>query len=139
MKQTLRSGKFDFRTNTAFEEVVTQCSTVNRNGQSGTWITKDMIKAYKRLHDAGMAESAETWMDGKLVGGLYGVRVGKVFCGESMFNLYANASKFSFIHFVQLLVSQGITLIDCQVYTAHFESLGARMIPRSAYIEYLPH
>jgi leucyl/phenylalanyl-tRNA--protein transferase len=77
-------------------------------------------------------------MDGKLAGGLYGVRVGNVFCGESMFSHVSNASKFAFIHLVELLVSQGIELIDCQVYTAHLESLGARMISRSAYLDYLP-
>jgi leucyl/phenylalanyl-tRNA--protein transferase len=139
MKQVLRSNKFSFTTNQAFEEVVRNCSATPRDGQqSGTWITPAMVKAYIKLHDEGHAESAETWMDGELVGGLYGVRVGKVFCGESMFSHVSNASKFAFINMVQLLVSQGIELIDCQVYTAHLESLGARMIARSDYLDYLP-
>jgi leucyl/phenylalanyl-tRNA--protein transferase len=138
MKQVLRSNKFSFTTNKAFEEVVRNCSDAPRDGQPGTWITQDMIRAYINLYKEGHAESAETWMDGKLAGGLYGVRVGNVFCGESMFSHVSNASKFAFIHLVELLVSQGIELIDCQVYTAHLESLGARMISRSAYLDYLP-
>lgn len=137
MKQVLRSNKFSFTTNRAFEEVVRNCSVAQRDGQPGTWITPDMVRAYVKLHEEGHAESAETWMDGKLAGGLYGVRVGKVFCGESMFSHVSNASKFAFINLVQLLVSQGIELIDCQVHTAHLESLGARMISRSAYLDYL--
>jgi leucyl/phenylalanyl-tRNA--protein transferase len=137
MKQVLRSGKFRFTTNRAFGDVINHCSRTPRNGQPGTWITSDMIRAYVKLFEEGGAESAETWMDGKLVGGLYGVRVGKVFCGESMFSHASNASKYAFIHFVQLLVTQGIELIDCQVYTPHLESLGARMISRSVYLDYL--
>jgi leucyl/phenylalanyl-tRNA--protein transferase len=137
MKQVLRSGKFRFTTNRAFGDVVNHCSRTPRNGQPGTWITSDMIRAYVKLFEEGGAESAETWMDGKLVGGLYGVRVGNVFCGESMFSHASNASKYAFIHFVQLLVTQGIELIDCQVYTPHLESLGARMISRSVYLDYL--
>lgn len=137
MKQVLRSSKFSFTSNRAFRDVITHCSLAKRDGQPGTWINPDMIKAYNRLHEEGGAESAESWINGKLVGGLYGVRVGKVFCGESMFSHASNASKYAFIHFVQLLVTQGIELIDCQVYTHHLESLGARMISRSAYLDYL--
>lgn len=137
MKQVLRSNKFSFTTNRAFKDVIAHCSLTQRDGQPGTWITSDMIRAFTKLFEEGGAESAETWLDGKLVGGLYGVRVGKVFCGESMFSHASNASKYAFINFVQLLASQGIELIDCQVYTAHLESLGARMISRAAYLDYL--
>lgn len=137
MKQVLKGNTFSFSTNRDFASVVKACSSTPREGQSGTWITDDMIKAYVTLHEEGIAESAETWMDGQLVGGLYGIRVGKVFCGESMFSHASNASKYAFIKFVELLVSQGIELIDCQVYTPHLESLGARMIPRSVYLDYL--
>jgi leucyl/phenylalanyl-tRNA--protein transferase len=137
MKQVLRANKFSFTTSQAFREVITHCSTTRREGQPGTWITPDMIEAYVKLHREGHAESAETWMDGELVGGLYGVRVGKVFCGESMFSHVSNASKFAFINMVKLLVSQGVELIDCQMHTPHLESLGGRMISRADYISYL--
>jgi leucyl/phenylalanyl-tRNA--protein transferase len=97
-----------------------------------------MINAYVDLHKEGMAHSAETWMDGKLVGGLYGVKVGRVFCGESMFSHVSNASKFAFIKYVQdVLIPEGIELIDCQVHTPHLESLGAEMIPRDQFVKYL--
>jgi leucyl/phenylalanyl-tRNA--protein transferase len=137
MRQVLRSGKFRFSINTNFRAVITQCSQTFRKGQQGTWINEEMIEAYIGLHQEGMAHSAETWMDNQLVGGLYGVRVGNVFCGESMFSHVSNASKFAFINMVEHLQKDGITLIDCQVHTAHLESLGARMISRREYIEIL--
>lgn len=138
MRQVIRSGRFRFTMNRSFPEVIRQCSMVERRGQQGTWITEDMIQAYIRLHEEGMAISAECWQDGQLVGGLYGVRVGRVFCGESMFARVSNASKFAFIQLVDTLTQDGIQLIDCQVYTEHLESFGARMIPRSEYISWLP-
>lgn len=138
MRQVIRSGRFRFTINRAFPDVIRQCSKVERRGQQGTWITEDMIHAYIRLHDEGMAISAECWQEGKLVGGLYGVRVGRVFCGESMFATVSNASKFAFIQLVETLTREGIELIDCQVYTEHLGSFGARMIPRSEYIRWLP-
>lgn len=137
MQQVLRSGRFQFTINQQFPEVISQCSQVERRGQDGTWITAAMKEAYIALHQQGMAHSAEAWENGRLVGGLYGVRVGSVFCGESMFSTASNASKFAFINMVDHLVQQGVTLIDCQVYTAHLESLGARMIPRREYIRIL--
>ena len=138
MKQVLKSNKFSFTCDQAFDQVIKNCSTVKREGQWGTWITKDMIKAYTMLFNQGVVHSAETWMNGKLVGGLYGVQIGKVFCGESMFSLESNASKFAFIRFVQdVLIPAGIQLIDCQVHTPHLESMGAVMIPRAKFIEYL--
>jgi leucyl/phenylalanyl-tRNA--protein transferase len=137
MKPLLRREAFRFSINKAFDEVIEQCSKVPRYGQGGTWITKEMLKAYKELHTRGFAYSAEAWNGDRLVGGLYGIRMGKLFFGESMFSLESNASKFAFIRFVQQLQSEGVILIDCQVYTAHLESLGARMIPREEFMRYI--
>ncbi|HLO81709.1 MAG TPA: leucyl/phenylalanyl-tRNA--protein transferase [Chitinophagaceae bacterium] len=138
MKQVIKSNKFSFTVDKAFKDVIINCSTVEREGQWGTWITDDMINAYVALHKEGMAHSAEAWMDGKLVGGLYGVKVGHVFCGESMFSHVSNASKFAFIKYVQdVLIPEGVELIDCQVHTPHLESLGAEMIPRDEFVKYL--
>jgi leucyl/phenylalanyl-tRNA--protein transferase len=137
MKQVIRSGRFSFSVDKEFNTVINHCSHVNREGQDSTWITSGMIEAYTALHEAGMAHSIETWQDGKLAGGLYGVRVGRVFCGESMFSLQPNASKFALIDYVQQVSADGVDLIDCQVYTPHLESLGARMIPREEYLQYL--
>lgn len=137
MKQLFRKNAFEFTINKAFNKVIENCKTVTRSGQSGTWINKDVIEAYKKLHTLGYAHSAETWNNGKLVGGLYGVRLGKVFFGESMFSLESNASKYAFISYVEFLTLQNTQLIDCQVYTEHLESLGARMIPRKKFLELL--
>ncbi len=137
MKQLLRQNHFRFTVNTAFEEVINQCKSVTRQGQQRTWITREMKNAYIRLHELGYTMSAEAWLGDELVGGLYGVQMGKVFCGESMFSLVSNASKFAFISFVQELKKQDIKLIDCQVYTPHLESLGASMIPRKDFLNYL--
>jgi leucyl/phenylalanyl-tRNA---protein transferase len=134
MQQLTRKGAFTFTVNKAFREVIAQCKTVARRGQESTWITDGVKTAYTRLHEAGHAFSAEAWLDGELVGGLYGIRMGKVFFGESMFSKVSNASKYAFISYVRQLQSEGIELIDCQVYTEHLESLGARMIPREDFI-----
>lgn len=134
MKQVLRSHKFEFRTDTAFEQVINNCRQAPRPGQDGTWISPDVMNAYIGLHKAGYAHSAEAWQDGVLAGGLYGVLLGRAFFGESMFAHVSNASKFAFISWVQLLQEKGIELIDCQVYTEHLESLGACMIPRAQFI-----
>jgi len=131
MKQVLRSGKFAFTFDTAFERVIYHCRTTYREGQGGTWITDDVQEAYTQLHHIGVAHSAEAWESGVLVGGLYGVWLGNVFFGESMFSHASNASKFAFINWVQFIKSQGVVLIDCQLHTPHLESLGARMIPRA--------
>jgi leucyl/phenylalanyl-tRNA--protein transferase len=133
MKKVLTSGQFEFRTNTAFDQVIQNCMTVDRPGQDGTWITNDIVAAYTDLHQIGFAHSAEAWQDDQLVGGLYGIRMGNVFFGESMFSRASNASKFAFINWVQLLQAQGVRLIDCQVHTEHLESLGARMISRQEF------
>lgn len=134
MKQVLKGNKFDFRVNTAFEQVITNCRHAVREGQDGTWIGDEVVAAYTELHKAGYAHSAEAWMDGELVGGLYGIWLGKAFFGESMFAKTSNASKFAFIKWVEVLQQRQVQLIDCQVYTEHLESLGARMIPRAQFI-----
>jgi leucyl/phenylalanyl-tRNA---protein transferase len=137
MKQVLKSGKFEFSTNRNFESVIHNCRTVRRNGQDGTWITAAVLNAYIDLHRAGHAHSAEAYADGVLVGGLYGVRMGNVFFGESMFSLLPNASKFAFITYCRQLLGEGVKLIDCQVYTEHLERLGAEKMPRSTFLELL--
>lgn len=131
MRQVLRSGKFTITTDTCFNEVITACSTSPREGQDGTWITDDMKAAYNQLHAEGYAHSVEVWEHNELVGGIYGVQVGHIFCGESMFSRVSNASKTALIHLCQTGLYQ---LIDCQVHTDHLESMGARMISREQYM-----
>jgi len=137
MKALLKKRYFDFSINKAFTEVINNCKTVSRKEQDGTWITEEVKKAYTQLHQLGYAHSVEVWKEGELLGGLYGIRMGKVFFGESMFSKVSNASKYAFICYVQQLQSEGIQLIDCQVYTEHLESLGAKMIPRQSFISLL--
>ena len=137
MKQVLRKDGFRFTVDTAFAEVIANCKQTQRKDQDGTWITDEVEQTYTELHHQGYAHSAEAWQNGKLVGGLYGIRMGGVFFGESMFSHVSNASKFAFSRYVQQLKTEGVRLIDCQVYTSHLESLGARMIPRSQFINEL--
>ncbi|MEP7279428.1 MAG: leucyl/phenylalanyl-tRNA--protein transferase [Bacteroidota bacterium] len=137
MKQVINRQAFSFSINQAFETVISHCKTSPRRDQQGTWITNEVRAAYINLHRLGFAHSAETWLNGELVGGCYGVRLGHVFFGESMFSKEANASKFAFINYVQALQADNVQLIDCQVYTPHLESLGARMIERSSFISQL--
>ncbi|GAO43725.1 leucyl/phenylalanyl-tRNA--protein transferase [Flavihumibacter petaseus] len=133
MRTVLQNGRFEFRVNYAFREVMTACQQARRRGQDGTWINEEIIDAYTALHEQGYAWSAEAWQQGQLVGGLYGIRLGKVFFGESMFSAVSNASKFAFIQWVRQLESEGVVLIDCQVHTEHLESLGARFISRESF------
>jgi leucyl/phenylalanyl-tRNA---protein transferase len=137
MRTVCNSDTFKFTMNKSFEEVIYNCRNIFRKDQPGTWLTEDIIEAYTRLHIQGYAHSAEAWKNGELVGGLYGVMLGKVFFGESMFSKESNSSKFAFIKYVRLLQKQGIQLIDCQVYTAHLQSLGARMIDRTDFSKLL--
>jgi len=137
MQQMIKRKQFTFTVNTRFEEVIANCKSISRKGQDGTWISPAVQKAFTRLHHEGHAHSAEAWLDGQLVGGLYGIRMGSVFFGESMFSKIPNASKFAFIRYVSALQKDQVNLIDCQVYTAHLESLGARMIPRVEFIQRL--
>ena len=135
MKQLFKKQAFEFSVNRNFGGVISQCKAISRRGQEGTWITEEMRNAYTDLHYAGYAHSAEVSLNGELVGGLYGIRIGRVFFGESMFSKQNNASKYAFIKYVELLKSEGVELIDCQVYTAHLETLGARMIPRKEFLK----
>ncbi len=137
MKPLFNQNKFAFTVNKAFEKVIRCCMTAKRNEQDGSWINEDVISAYGKLHQMGFAHSAEAWIDNKLVGGLYGIKMGNVFFGESMFSTESNASKFAFICYVQQLVEEDIALIDCQVYTSHLESLGAEMISRETFLQLL--
>jgi leucyl/phenylalanyl-tRNA--protein transferase len=134
-KQLLKSKKFEVSVNRNFKEVILACAKINRQSQSGTWITDQMIEVYCELHNMGIAKSIEVWLDNRLVGGLYGIQFNDVvFCGESMFSSVSNASKIGFIIFIQM---SKFKLIDCQVYSSHLESLGAEFISRSDFIQYL--
>ena len=113
------------------------CKNVYREGQGGTWITNEMQQAYIKLHKKGIAKSVEVWLEDELVGGLYGIDIGKVFCGESMFSKVSNTSKLAFIYLVQKLEKENYKLIDCQVYNNHLASLGAEEISREAFLKYL--
>jgi leucyl/phenylalanyl-tRNA--protein transferase len=139
LEKNIRNGRFSVTVNQAFPDVIKHCSAVPRRGQDGTWITADMQAAYIELHLGGIAHSAECWHQGRLVGGLYGVAVGRVFFGESMFSLVSNASKVAFACFVRYIGEQGYALIDCQVHTPHMKSLGAAEISRKDFERQLHH
>jgi leucyl/phenylalanyl-tRNA---protein transferase len=137
LRQCLKKDIYLITINTAFEQIIQCCADSSRKGQSGTWITEEMIHAYSRLHRSGHAHSVEAWHDGELVGGLYGIIMGKIFFGESMFAKMSNASKVAFVTFVEQLAAQGFDLIDCQVKTEHLVRMGAREIPRSIFLKIL--
>jgi leucyl/phenylalanyl-tRNA---protein transferase len=132
LAKTLRNRKYEVRFDSAFAETVAGCAAP-RDGESGTWITEDMLDAYRELHRLGHAHSVETWIAGRLAGGLYGVAAGGVFFGESMFSIARDASKIALAALVAHLRSSGFGLIDCQMRTSHLESLGAREVPRSRF------
>jgi len=136
LRKTLRRGHYEVRADTAFPEVMRGCAEP-RHGQPGTWITPAMVAAYTRLHRMGVAHSVETWINGELAGGLYGVALGKMFYGESMFSRETDASKIAFVHLVRQLERWGFGMIDCQMKTAHLASLGAREIPRAEFVRRL--
>ena len=136
MQKILKSNQFQFTENQCFEEVMRNCGSIPRKGQDGTWISEEMIRAYTQLNQRGIAKSIEVWQEGELVGGFYGVATRNVFCGESMFSKVSNASKAGFIQFV-LKNQQNYKLIDCQVHSAHLESLGAREIPKMVFLNML--
>lgn len=133
LRPLLNRSAFEFTVNKAFKEVISHCKNVDRPGQPGTWIGDEIVDAYYRLHQLGYAHSAEVWQDGNLAGGLYGIRLGKVFFGESMFSLISNASKYAFTKYVQQLMEDNVQLIDCQVHTEYLGSLGAKMIEGSEF------
>jgi leucyl/phenylalanyl-tRNA---protein transferase len=137
LKQSIKRKQFIITIDHAFEKVIKNCAKTPRKGEKGTWITREMRNAYIRLHEAGYAHSAEAWLDGELVGGLYGVALGKAFFGESMFHQVTNASKVAFYHLIEKLNKWNFEIIDAQVYTNHLESLGGEMIPRSQYMQIL--
>lgn len=137
MMQLFKREAFRITYNQAFEQVIEACAQSLRPGQDGTWITREMIDAYIRLHREGYAHSVEVWEGEKLVGGLYGVLLNKIFCGESMFFKVPNASKYGFISLVQKLKEEGVQLIDCQIYTNHLASLGAEEISRKEFLSQL--
>jgi len=137
IKPLLKKNEFDFTINKAFAKVIHQCKKIKRPGQQGTWITDEVEKAFIKMHKLGFAHSAEVWKNGELAGGLYGIKLGKVFFGESMFSKQTNASRYAFIKYVQQLKEEGIQLIDCQIYTEYLESMGAAMILREDFIRLL--
>lgn len=137
MRKVLSADRFTLTKNRAFNAVIDQCAGINREGQEGTWITQQMKLAYVELHKRGIAISYEVWEDEVLVGGLYGIDLGHIFCGESMFSTQSNASKFAFIKLAQELETKSYALIDCQLHTKHLESMGAEELPRNQFMEIL--
>ncbi len=134
LRRTIKKNIFEIKYNQAFVKVLIECASANRPDQDGTWITPDMIEAYSQLHHMGIAHSFEAYYDGELVGGGYGVVVGNIFCGESMFAKKNDASKVAFVNLVTRLKNHGFKLIDSQVYTPHLEHFGAKYISRKDYI-----
>lgn len=134
LAKTLRNADYRVKLDSAFAQVIAACAATPRPGQDGTWITAEMQQAYLRLHALDHAHSVETWRDGRLVGGLYGVSIGRAFCGESMFSHATDASKIALAHLCRYLARREFGIIDCQMETAHLTSLGARPIPRDDYL-----
>lgn len=137
MRNVLNQGMFTVTFDEAFKEVMLGCKNAQRPGQDGTWITQEVIDSYSYLHRLGVAHSVEVWHEGRLVGGLYGVSLGRMFFGESMFSEMSNASKVGFIHLVRSLDAMDFELIDCQIYNDHLGSLGAELIPRRQFLDTL--
>jgi len=137
LRQAINKGLFTIKMDTAFAEVIRNCAEMRREGQQGTWITEEMIEAYIRLHHAGYAHSVESWQNGELVGGLYGLALGKAFFGESMFARKSSASKIALVTLAEYLRALDYSFIDCQVTTEHLKSLGAREIPRGKFLQML--
>ncbi|MEI6866128.1 leucyl/phenylalanyl-tRNA--protein transferase [Flavicella sp.] len=137
MRNILKKNIFTVTFNQNFEEVIANCKTIDRNDGLGTWITKDMQQSYIKLHKQGIAKSVEVWQNGELVGGLYGMDLGHVFCGESMYSKISNTSKIAFIYLVEKLKKENYKLLDCQVYNDHLASLGAEEIPRDIFLSIL--
>lgn len=137
LRKVIKSGRYQIRADTSFEEVIKRCAKKKRPGQDSTWITPEMQKAYIELYRLGFAHSIEAWEEEKLVGGLYGVSLGGTFCGESMYADRPDASKVAFVKLVEVLKAWGFDLIDCQVHTDHLERFGAREVPREEFLQRL--
>lgn len=137
LRQTLKKDIYEVTFDRAFEDVIIACAGLREEKDEGTWITKEMGQAYTELHRLGHAHSVESWRDGELAGGLYGVAMGRVFCGESMFARQRDASKVALVRLVEQLSSRGFQMIDCQVRTRHLISMGAREIPRREFLHRL--
>jgi leucyl/phenylalanyl-tRNA--protein transferase len=136
MRKIIKNDVFTFSENRCFRKVMEECKNIYRKEQNGTWISDELIESYHQLYENGLAKSIEVWRNEKLVGGFYGISVGKVFCGESMFSKVSNASKAGFINFVKKY-SEDFILIDCQIHSGHLESLGATMISKKKYLKIL--
>ncbi len=137
LRKTLRRGTFEITFDTAFGDVVAGCAQAKRHHQDGTWISDELQHGFLQLHELGYAHAAEAWQDGVLVGGVYGMALGAVFCGESMFARRADASKVAFVHLIEHLRRQAFHFIDCQVYTEHLDRFGAREVPRDTFLNHL--
>jgi len=137
LKKTIKKGIFQVTMDQAFERVIIGCAGVLRQSQTGTWIVKDMIDAYCKLHASGFAHSVEAWKDGNLVGGLYGVSLGRCFFGESMFAVKSNASKVAFVKLVEFLRRHAFSMIDCQITTDHLARFGAKEVPQHHFMNQL--
>lgn len=136
MRKIMRDEVFTFTENTCFREVIEECKNTFRKDQDGTWLSDELVDSIVKLHEAGIAKSIEVWQKEQLVGGFYGIQIGKIFCGESMFAKVSNASKAGFIYFIQNQ-KQNLELIDCQIHSEHLESLGATMISKKDYLKRL--
>jgi leucyl/phenylalanyl-tRNA--protein transferase len=137
MRNILNRNQFKVTFNQSFRDVISNCKNITRDGQNGTWISNEMVDAYCKLNEQGIAKSVEVWQDEVLVGGLYGIDLGHVFCGESMFSKVSNASKTAFIALVNYLKKENYKLLDCQVYNPHLESLGCHEIDREEFMSIL--
>jgi leucyl/phenylalanyl-tRNA---protein transferase len=137
LAKVLRNGDYQIKLDSAFDRVIAACAAMPREGQSGTWITAEMQAAYCHLHRLGYAHSVETWRGDRLIGGLYGIAIGRAFFGESMFSHATDASKIALIHLCRFLAARSFGIIDCQMETPHLASLGASPLPRSEFVEYV--
>ena len=136
-RNLLNQNKFQITVNKCFKSVVLHCQNIKRKGQQGTWISDEIVSQYCKLHQMGMAKSVEVWQNNELVGGLYGIDLGNVFCGESMFSMVSNASKIAFVSLIKYLKNANYNLLDCQIHNHYLEQLGAFEMERSTFMEIL--
>ncbi len=137
MRKIISKGNFKVTVNKDFRSVITNCRNIKRKHEESTWITNEIVEAYCKLHELGFAKSVEVWQNNELAGGLYGIDLGEIFCGESMFSKVSNASKVAFIYLAEHLQKADYKLLDCQIYNSHLASLGARTISRDYFFEIL--